>query len=272
MMDADTKPHFHEKVIIITGASSGIGKALALQLAEHGAWLVLAARDTERLQTVAEECEAKGALAQVIGTDVSQQDHCKNLIQQTIAIYGRIDILVNNAGLTMFTKFEDVEDLSMMKRIMEVNYYGSVYCTHYTLPHLKKSQGLVVGVASLTGKTGVPTRTFYAGSKHAMAGFFDSLRIELMNTGVDVTMIYPGLVATEVRERALGSDGKPLTKSYMSEKGIMSAETCAEIMMKALIKRKREVVMTPRGKLSLWLKLIAPKVVDNIAYKTIMGK
>ncbi len=271
-METDSKPFFHEKVIIITGASSGIGKALAFQLAEQGAWLVLASRDAERLQRVANDCEAKGALAQVIATDVSQQDQCKHLIQQTIAVYGRIDVLVNNAGLTMFTKFEDVEDLTMMKKIMEVNYYGSIYCTHYALPHLKKSQGLLVGVASLTGKTGVPTRTFYAGSKHAMAGFFDSLRIELMNTGVDVTMIYPGLVATEVRERALGSDGKPLSQSYMSEKGIMSAEACAEIIVKAIMKRQREVIMTPRGKLGLWLKLIVPKLVDNIAYKTIMGK
>lgn len=127
-------------------------------------------------------------------------------------------------------------------------------------------------MASLTGKTGVPTRTFYSASKHAMAGFFDSLRIELMGTGVDVTMIYPGLVATEVRERALGADGQPLQKSYLSEKGIMSAETCAEIIIKAMTNHQREVVMTGRGKIAQWLKLFAPKMVDNIARKTIAGK
>lgn len=263
---------FHEKVVIITGASSGIGKALALQLATQGAWLVLAARDVKRLQIVANECEANDALAQVIATDVSVQEQCKNLIQQTIAVYGRIDVLINNAGLTMWAKFEDVEDFSIMQKIMEVNYYGSVYCTHYALPHLKKSKGLLVGVSSLTGKTGVPTRTLYAASKHAMAGFFDSLRIELTDTGVGVTMIYPGLVATEVRERALGADGQPLQQSHLNEKSIMSAETCAKIIIKALTKRQREVVMTGRGKIGLWLKLIAPKLVDNLAQKTISGK
>lgn len=263
---------FHEKAIIITGASSGIGKALALQLAAQGAWLVLASRDAKRLQVVATDCEAQGGLAQVVATDVSVEAECKNLIQQTVAAYGKLDGLVNNAGLTMVANFADVNDLNMMQKIMAVNYYGSVYCTHYALPYLKKTKGLLVGVASLTGKTGVPTRTFYSASKHALAGFFDSLRIELMDTEVDVTMIYPGLVATEVRERALGADGQPLQKSYLSEKGIMRAETCAEIIIKAMTKRQREVVMTGRGKLSMWLKLIAPQVVDNIARKTIMGK
>ncbi|MCI0713059.1 MAG: SDR family oxidoreductase [Chloroflexi bacterium] len=260
---------FYEKVVVITGASSGIGKALALQLAEQKAWLVLAARREEALQEVADVCEQKGGMATVVPTDVGVEEQCRHLINEAVNAYGRIDVLVNNAGITTFAVFENVENLSMMEKIMRVNYFGSVYCTYYALPHLKKAGGLIVGISSLSGKTGVPTRAFYAASKHAMAGFFDSLRIELKDTGVDVTMIYPGFVKSDIRKQALGSDGAVIGKSHISEQGIMSAEECAEIIIDAMAKRKRQVVMTTRGKIAQWIKLIAPGMVDNIARKAI---
>jgi short-subunit dehydrogenase len=260
---------FHENVVIVTGASSGIGREIALQLAEQGAWLVLAARDEPRLQEVAAECQQKGGVATVVSTDVSSQEQCRNLINQTIAAYGRIDTLINNAGMTMWAKFEDIQDLSPMEKIMRVNYFGSVYCTYYALPHLKKTKGRIVGVSSLTGKTGVPTRSFYAASKHAMAGFFDSLRIELRNSGVSVTMIYPGFVASEVRERALGADGQPLGASPVKESEVMTVEECARQIVQATYQRKREVIMTTRGKLGQWLKLVAPGLVDKLAQRAI---
>ncbi|MFC2133105.1 SDR family oxidoreductase [Bacteroidota bacterium] len=264
-----SKLNFKNNVIIITGASAGIGKELALQLAWQSAKLVLAARDTVKLRTLVKECNKLGGKAVAAKTDISDKLQCKRLINKTIKEFGRIDTLINNAGLSMWAKFDEIKNPDMLKQIMDVNYLGSVYTTFYALPYLKKSKGRIVGISSLTGKTGVPTRTGYAASKHAMAGFFDSLRIELMNSGVSVTMIYPDFVATEVRERALGKDGKPLKQSHIKESGIMTAEECAAQIIDTAAKRKRELVMTPRAKAGLWLKLIAPKIVDNIARKSI---
>jgi NAD(P)-dependent dehydrogenase (short-subunit alcohol dehydrogenase family) len=200
---------FKDAVVIITGASSGIGKELALQLAEQGAQLVLAARSADLLEQVADECRAKGAaaaaeaVAVAVPTDVTEIEQCRKLVGQAVANYGRIDMLVNNAGTTMWARLEEVKDLSIYEKIMRANYLGSVYCTYFALPYLKQSRGRIVGISSLTGKAGVPTRSGYAASKHAMAGFFDSLRIELAGSGVSVTMAYPGFVATGVRRVAL---------------------------------------------------------------------
>jgi short-subunit dehydrogenase len=165
--------------------------------------------------------------------------------------------------------FEEIKDTGLFEKIIKVNYLGSVYCTYHALPYLKKSGGRLVAVSSLTGKTGVPTRTAYAASKHAMAGFFDSLRVELMGSGVSVTVVYPGFVATEVRERALGADGKPLGQSHLDEGAVMSAEKCADIILKTAAKRKRECVMGAKAKIGMWLKLIAPGLVDKIALDAI---
>ncbi len=262
-------PDFHKNVTIITGASAGIGRALAMQLAAQGAWLVLAARNEGRLKTLAAECEKLGGKALVAPADVSDKFQCQALVDAAIDAYGRIDTLINNAGITMWARFDEIEDVDLVEKIMRVNYLGSVYPTFYALPYLKKSRGRIVAVSSLTGKNGVPTRTAYAASKHAQAGFFDSLRIELADEGVSVTVVYPGFVATEVRQRAFGADGQPLGKSHISEKGMMSAGECARIIVKAAASRRREVVMTAKGKIGLWLKLIAPGVVDKIARKAI---
>jgi short-subunit dehydrogenase len=266
-----TRNTFKDKVVIITGASSGIGRELAHQLASQGAWLSLAARDTKRLETVMAECLALGGKAFAVRTDVSDPAQCEDCIRQTVEHYGRIDVLVNNAGITMWANFEDVQDLTPFEQIMRVNYLGSLYCTHYALPHLKQTKGLIVAISSLTGKTGVPTRSAYAASKHAMVGFFDSLRIELVPSGVGVTMIYPGFVKSEVRQRALGPDGKPLGESPVRESEVMPVETCARLIIKAMARRQREMVMTLRGKLGQWLKLIAPGLVDRIARNAIQS-
>ena len=261
---------FKDKVVVITGASSGIGRELAYQLAEQGAWLSLAARNGERLDTVAGECQARGGKAIAIVTDVSEQAQCAQMIQRTVDHYHRIDMLVNNAGITMWANFEDVSDISFYEQIMRVNYLGSVYCTYYALPFLKKTKGQIIGISSLAGKNGVPKRSGYAASKHAMVGFFDTLRIEIAEYGIGVTMIYPGFVATETRKRALGADGKPIGTSSVRESEVMSAEKCAQLIIHAAAARKRELIMTWRGKVGLWVKLIAPGVVDRVAKKAII--
>ena len=256
-------------VVVITGASKGIGAELAMQLAKKGASLALSARDVTALDEVAARCRAAGAKAIVIAADVAKEADCKALIERTVAEFGRLDTLVNNAGISMWAKFEDIEDMSILERIMQVNYMGAVYCTHYALPHLKAARGRIVGISSLSGKIGVPTRSGYAASKHAMTGFFDSLRIELRASGVTVTMIYPGFVSTGIRENATGPDGKPIEVSPVKEGEVMSVEECARITLAAISARRREVVMTARGKLAMFLKIVAPGLVDDIARRAI---
>ena len=264
-----SKNLYQDKVIVITGASSGIGRELAHQLADRGAWLSLAARNAKRLEEAAAECRSRGGKAIVVQTDVSIPEQCENMIRRTVQEFGRIDALVNNAGITMWAKFDEITDLSILEQIMKVNYFGSMYCTHFALSHLKQSQGQIVGISSLTGKAGVPTRSGYPASKHAMVGFFDSLRIEVAPFGVSVTMIYPGFVKSEVRARAFGPDGKPLETSPVQEGKVMTVEMCARLIVRAMERRQREEVMTLRGKVGQWIKLIAPALVDRIASQAI---
>ena len=221
------------------------------------------------MEAVAAHCRQRAGRALVVPTDVAEQAQCEALVARTVAEYGRVDTLINNAGISMWAHFDEIQDLAPFEQIMRVNLFGSMYCTYHALPHLKKSAGRIVGISSLAGKTGVPTRSVYAASKHAMAGFFDSLRIEVADYGVSVTMIYPGFVASEVRIRALGPDGKPSGKSSVQEDAIMTAESCARLIVAATAKRKREVVMTLSAKIGQWLKLIAPAIPDRVAKRMI---
>ena len=269
---------FKNNVVIITGASTGIGEELAYQLAAQGAHLMLSARRIDELERVAravlEIYATHGhAVADVacFTTDVAIASQCKALIDETLKHFGRIDTLVNNAGMSMWARFADIADITILERIMQVNYMGAVYCTHYALPHLTAVEGRIVGISSLTGLVGVPTRTGYAASKHAMRGFFDSLRIELADTGVSVTMVYPGFVGTGIRENATGADGKAAAIDPVDPKGVMTPAECVRLIVAAMGSRKREEIMTLKGKLGQWLKLIAPSVIDNMARKAVAG-
>lgn len=258
-----------ENVTIITGASRGLGRAMAFQLADRGAWLALASRDESRLQEVAAECRERGTRAIAVPTDVTAELQCKRLVERTRSEYGKIDTLVNNAGISMFARFDELTDLKVLERIMMVNYFGSVYCTFYALPHIKATKGRIVAICSLAGKTGLPTRTGYSASKHALAGFFEALRVECDPDGVSVTIVFPGFIATGMRERILDKDGNPLGKSPYTEEGLMTADQCARLTVQAIARRKRELVMTTRAKVGQWLKLIAPGLVDDIARKAV---
>lgn len=259
---------FREKAVVITGASFGIGQELALQLADGGAWLALAARSAERLEEIAKQCVQRGGRAMVIPTDVADKAQCQNLIARAVEAYGRIDVLVNNAGFGIAGKFETMRDLAQFEKVIQVNFMGSVYCTHYALPHLKETRGRLVGISSLLGKIAPATADGYGASKHAMAGFFDSLRMELSGSGVSVTMIYPGWVQTGITSRALMPDGKPRGEVSALEKNGMPVETCVRRIVQAVAKRKRELIMTREGKVALWLKLIAPGLVDQLSRKS----
>lgn len=262
---------FKGSTIVITGASEGIGRSLALALATQQPNLVLAARTQSRLDEVVGECIGLGAKAVAVITDVTDQAQCSALIDAAVEEFGRIDVVVNNAGGTMWAKFEEVEDLSIFEHLMTLNYLSSVWCTSFALPHLKKSKGLIVGVSSVAGMVGVPTRTGYAATKHAQFGFFDSLRIELDGSGVDVTVIAPDFVKTQIHKRALKGDGTPLQQTPLQEKQIMTSEDCAAMIVQAMEKRQRLLICSTRGKLGRWIRLVAPKWMDNIARKAIQS-
>src|SRR5688572_6752446 len=250
--------------IVLTGASEGIGRALALALAARGACLALAARDRDRLDSLAQECRAVGGEALAIPTDVTSGQDLEWLVTESLKAFGGIDVVIHNAGITMWSRFDALGDLSIFERLMEVNYLAPVRLTALALPELRKSRGLLVAVASLAGLTGVPERSGYAASKHAMIGFFDSLRIELEGSGVDVSVIAPDFVVSEIHKRAIGPDGEPLGESPMVQTKIMTAAECALRIARAIERRERQVIMSARGRLGRWLKLVAPGVIDRI--------
>jgi short-subunit dehydrogenase len=186
-----------------------------------------------------------------------------------VRFFGGLDVLVNNAGVGMIARFEDVEDLSIYERLMRVNFLGSVYPTRFALEHLERGRGQIVAISSLAGLTGVPLRTAYAATKHAQIGFFDSLRIELREKGVAVTVIAPSFVQSEIRHRAVGGDGQPLPASPVREREVMTAEECARQIVVAMTRRQRMLVMTLRGRLGRWVKLAAPGLVDGMAERSV---
>jgi short-subunit dehydrogenase len=258
--------------IVLTGASEGIGRALALALAARRARLVIAARDASRLESLARECRAAGGEAFAVPTDVANAQDCEWLVGEAMKSLGGIDVVIHNAGITMWSRFDAVADLEIFERLLEVNYLAPVRLTALSLPHLKESKGLIVAVASLAGLTGVPERSGYAASKHALIGFFDSLRIELAGTGVDVSVVAPDFVVTEIHKRAIGPDGQPLGESPMVQKKIMTADECARGIVRAIEKRQRLLLMSTRGKLGWFLKFLAPRLLDRIAAKAIRDR
>jgi len=260
---------FAGKVIAITGASEGIRAELARQFAGKAVWLALAARNLEKLEKVADECRALGAEAIAVRCDVSEEEDCRNFIEVTARKYSSLDILVNNAGVSGHARLEEVTDFSWYEAMMRVNYMGSLYCTRHALPHLRKSRGLIVAISSLAGKVGVPGRTAYSPTKAAQAMFFEALRLELQDSGVDVTIVYPGVVATGIRIHGYGPDGRPAGKSGLKEDRAMSVQECARQIIQATRARKRELVMTLQARIGLWLKLAFPKVVDRMVLRAL---
>ena len=256
------------KVIIITGSSDGIGAEIARQLAaSHGKHvaLVLAARNPVLLQAVAADCAGHGSATLVVPTDVGIEAQCRQLIADTLAKFGRIDGLINNAGKSAQALFEEVENLAWYEELMRINFWGSVWCTHAALPHLKAARGSIVAVSSLAGLIGVPGRTAYSASKFAMAGFFESLRSEIKDAGVSVTLAYPGVVATQIRYRGYNAVGAAAGSSGLKEDDAMSVEECASLIIQGMEQGRRDVVMSAKGKLARWLKLIAPGLVEKLA-------
>lgn len=254
-----------KKVVIITGASSGIGKALAEKYAQKGWNLVLAARRIERLTELKTKLNQTEVLA--VQTDVTLEADCEKLIDKAIEKFGRIDVLINNAGISMRALFNQT-DLDVIKKVMDVNFWGTVYCTKFAMPWLLKSKGLLLGVISVGGYIGLPGRTGYSASKFAVRGFLETIRVENLKTGLHVLIVAPGFTSSEIRKSALNANGQPQGDTPRNENNMMSAEACAAHIFKAVQKRKRELVLTfAEGKMTVFLSKFMPRFIDKMSYK-----
>lgn len=254
-----------DKIVIITGASSGIGKALAENFIALGAKVVLAARNETKLNELVEEFSKSNPNIIAVKTDVSKEPDCINLVDRAMEKFGRIDILINNAGISMRGIFEETQ-LEVIRQLMEINFWGTVYCTKYALPHLLKSKGSLVGVSSIAGYKGLPGRTGYSSSKFAMQGFLEVLRIENMKKGLHVLIACPGFTASNIRKTSLTADGSQQGESPRAEEKMMSADTVAKYIIQAINKRKDRLTLTTNGKLTVMLNKFFPRFMDKMVY------
>ncbi len=254
------------KVVVITGASSGIGKALAEEYASKGFNLVLAARRLEKLK----ELENKLTNVEVfsVKADVTIETDCKNLIDSAVNKFGKIDILINNAGISMRAATINV-DMNVLRKVMDVNFWGTVYCTKFALPYLLASKGSLVGVMSVGGYVGLPARSGYSASKFAMRGFLDSVRIEHRRSGLHVLVAAPGFTTSEIRKSALTADGTQQGETPRDENKMMSAEECAHRIFKAVKRRQRKLILTFwEGKATVLMAKLWADLVDGFIYRT----
>ncbi|MBN1791868.1 MAG: SDR family oxidoreductase [Bacteroidales bacterium] len=254
-----------DKVVIITGASSGIGLATAKEFARLGAKVVLAARRKDLLHSIETELKASGYDVFAVTTDVTQEEDCQHLVQSTVEKYGKIDILVNNAGISMRALFRDV-DISVLKRLFDVNFWGAVQCTKYALPYLIKNKGSVVGVSSVAGFVGLPGRTGYSASKYALHGFLETLRIENLKNGLHVLILCAGFTKSDIRKKALTADGSQQGFTPREEEKMMMPEDVARAIARALRWKRNYVILTLEGKLTALVKRIAPRFLEYAAY------
>jgi dehydrogenase/reductase SDR family member 7B len=255
------------KVVIITGGSSGIGLALAEQFGKAGSKILITGRNSTELNKAVTELQAKGILVSGFQADVSREEDNKAMAGEAIRLYGTIDILINNAGISMRALFSEV-DLEVVKRVMDINFYGALYATKYCLPEITKNKGSVVGISSIAGFRGLPGRTGYSASKFALNGFLEVLRTELLKTGVHVLTACPGFTASNIRSRALTKDGTSQGESPRAEEKMMTAEACAHHIYNAVVKRKRTLILTTQGKLAVWLNKWWPSLADKLVYNT----
>jgi len=253
------------KVVIVTGGSSGIGKALAEEFGKHGAKILITGRKQEQLSTVTKELQDKGITISSIVANAGQEQDNKKMVDEAIRLYGKIDVLINNAGISMRVLFEDLQ-LDVFRQLMDTNFYGTVYATKYALPHILASKGSILGISSVNGRRASPARTAYSASKFAMEGFLEALRTEVMKRGVHVLCVCPGFTASNIRNAALTSDGTQQGESPRDEEKMMSAEEVARHVYRATINRKRDLILTVQGKLAVVLNKFFPAMMDKIIY------
>lgn len=259
--------YFANKVVVVTGGSSGIGKALAEAALAQGARVAVCARNINKLNELFTASDRLLCLQ----ADVSKEADCNNFIEAIVQKWGSIDVLINNAGISMRALFEEASS-SVIRELMDVNFWGTVYCTKAALPYVMKNKGVIVGVSSIAGYRGLPARTGYSASKFAMQGFMEALRTELLHTGTHIMWVSPGFTASNIRNVARTADGSAQAETPLDEQKLMSAEECAGIILSAIEKRKRSVVMTGQGKLTVWLNKLLPSLADKLVYKHFLNE
>lgn len=252
---------FKDKVVLITGASSGIGKALAYSFAKQGAKLSLAGRNTEELLRIKKELKSTEVLC--ITADVSIESDCKKFIEESIKNYSKIDVLICNAGISMRAIVQDV-NTDVLKKVMDTNFWGTVFCIKYALPSLLKQKGSVVGMSSIAGKKGLPGRSAYSASKFAMEGFLESLRIENLQNDLHVLVACPGFTSSNIRKKSLTADGSEQSETPREEEKMMSSEEVASRITEAVYSRKRDLILTTNGKLTVFLNKLIPSKLDRM--------
>lgn len=255
-----------DNVVIITGSSSGIGLACARAFAARKSKVVLASRSVEKLNAILDEIDPLHERCMVVQTDVTIEQECKNLIEKTVEHYGRIDILVNNAGISMRALLDDV-DTNVLQRVMDVNFWGTVYCTKFALPYIRKSKGSIVGMSSIAGFHGLPGRCAYSASKFAVHGFLESVRTENYKKGVHVCVLAASFTASNIRKNALDAHGNPQGETPFREEKLTSPELVAKNLLRSIRKKKRTRIMSIEGQLMVLFQRIIPALTDWVIYR-----
>ncbi|MEP6746521.1 MAG: SDR family oxidoreductase [Bacteroidota bacterium] len=255
---------FSDKVVVITGGTDGIGKALVDAMIKAGARVATCARSHDKIYNL--QLEYTHVLLHAEVCDVSKEVACRRFIESTIETFGGIDILINNAGISMHALVNDL-DVDVIRKVMDINFYGAVYCTKFALPSILERKGTVVGVSSIAGYRGLPGRSGYSASKFALQGWLESLRTELLEKEVHVMWVCPGFTTSNIRNAALNEEGKSQGESPMDEDKMMSAAECAEHILSAIEKKKRTLVLTFTGKRTVFMNKFFPGLADKFAYK-----
>lgn len=255
----------NNKVVIITGGSSGIGKSCAKVFAKNGSTVIITGRNESSLASTVSQFAKENLNIHFVTADVSIPADNVKVAQYAIEKFGKIDVLVNNAGISMRALFNDL-DLSVIRKVMDINFYGTVYATHACIHQIIKNKGSIIGISSIAGYRGLPARTGYSASKFAMQGFLESLRTELLHSGVHILVACPGFTASNIRTTALSADGSSQSESPLDESKIMSADIVAEKIYQATVNRKRDLVMTTQGKLTVFLNKLFPAFMDKMVY------
>lgn len=258
------------KVVVITGGSSGIGRALAEKFGREGGRILITGRNQTELDNTVADLQQRGITIAGFQADVSREDDNKRMADEAVRLYGTIDVLINNAGISMRALFSEV-DLEVIRKVMDINFFGVLCATKYCLPYIQQNKGSVVGISSIAGFRGLPGRAGYSASKFALNGFLEVLRTEHLKTGVHVLTACPGFTASNIRKRSLTKSGAQQGESPRAEEKMMTAEECADHIYGAVVKRKNFLILTMQGKLAVWLNKWWPSLADQMVYK-VMAK
>jgi dehydrogenase/reductase SDR family member 7B len=264
-LNNDREKSLKGKVAIVTGASSGIGKSIAIELAKKGVNIVISARNESKLIELTKYLNSLDVKASYYVADVQNEEDCKNLVDHCINTFSKIDILINNAGISMRANFNDLH-LDVIKRVMDTNFWGSVYCTKYALPYILKKHGSIVGISSISGITPLPGRTGYVASKHALDGFLETIRLENKDQNLHVMLVHPGFTTSNIRNVALNHWGQAQAESPRNENEMMSSEEVANEVVKGIVYKKENIILTAQGKLISWIYYNMPALANRLIY------